>query len=143
MTYGASASNLTPPFTLDMLGLVYLSSVSLIIGVSGLVILYRRISFRLSGIITEGSFVRWEESGFRPKLYSPVISFQARDGEVYEFVGGPATNRQRQQRSYKVLYPPLEPQKAMNLSGMAYWAAPFAFFILSGAAAFAAAHQVH
>jgi hypothetical protein len=129
-----------------MLGFIYLTSLSAVLGVMALVILYRRIALRFSGIITEGSFVRWEESdysqnGLRQKLYSPVISFQARDGEVYEFVGGPATSSARQKKSYKVLYPAQDPQKAMNLSLLAYWAAPFAFFILSGAAAFAAVHQ--
>lgn len=130
-----------------MPGIIYLSSLSVVLGVMAIVILYRRIALRVSGVLTEGSFVRWEESecnqnGLMQKLYSPVISFQARDGEMYEFVGGPATSSTRQKKSYKVLYPALEPKKAMNLSVMAYWAAPFVFFILSGAAGFAAAHQV-
>ena len=123
------------------LGFVYLISVSAILGMTGLVIFYRRLTLYVTGVRATGNFVRWEIRGLNKKYFYPVVSFEAQDGKKYEFTGGPGNTKQESKDFYSILYPVRNPEKAMILSFLAFWAAPFAFFILSAGAAFAAFHR--
>jgi len=124
-----------------MLGIVYLLSVSTIMGVMGLVILWRRCSLFIHGARATGQFVRWELRGLRGEYFYPVVAFQAHDGKAYEFTGGSGSTTKKEEKSYRIVYPPDHPEKAMILSFLAFWAAPLAFFALSAGAAAAAWQQ--
>lgn len=104
----------------------------------GIVILWMRINLFFFGSRAIGTFVRWETRGIRGQYFHPVVSFVAHDGATYEFVGGPGRTRKKSKSSYRVLYPPKEPEKAMTHCFISYWAAPAVFFILAAGAAVAA-----
>lgn len=124
-----------------MIGVIYLTTLAAVFIVMGFAILWRRVSLVLSGKWSVGRFVRWEVRGLRTKYFHPVVSFEAADGNTYEFVGGPGATHQNPKERYSVVYPKDNPQAAMVHSLLAYWAAPFAFFVLGGGAAVAALNQ--
>lgn len=108
----------------------------------GLVILWRRIDLFIFGCRASGTFVRWESRGIRRQYFHPVVSFQAHDGQTYEFIGGPGGTRKKQKSSYHVLYPAEKPEKAMTHCFLSYWAAPPMFFILAAGTAVALVNRL-
>jgi hypothetical protein len=118
------------------LGIIYLSVVGAVLGVTGLVIFYRRLRLFISGIRTTGLFVRWETRGINKPYYYAVVTFSAQDGRDYTVVGGAGSRVMKQRASYAIMYPAQMPEKAMLYSFIDYWAAPLGFFILAGGAIF-------
>jgi len=122
-----------------MISLVYLTLLSATAGGVGLVILWRRVRLFAQGERASGEFVRWQGNG--RKLFHPIVTFEAQDGKRYEF-WGPGSSSKARKKSYRVIYPPQQPEKAMVLSFWGFWAAPPVFLVFSAAAAVAAISKI-
>lgn len=120
-----------------MIGVLYLYTVGVSLGLFGLFLASKRIALFISANRAVGEFVRFDQKG---RHFYATVKFEAANGNTYEFTGGAGRSPKpaRAAKKYTVLYPPDNPSKAMLYGFLNYWAAPLCFLILSGAAFFAA-----
>ena len=113
----------------------YFAIVGLVLGVFGVVILIRRIHLYLVGVRASAVFSKWEMRGHRRPAHHPVVRFIAQDGKEYEVTSLVGRRPQPMiEDRYTVIYPLANPRKGLVYSFVAYWLAPFGFFLLSFAA---------
>lgn len=117
----------------------YFAIVGIIFGVFGVIVLIRCLHLYLVGIRALGMFSKWEIRGFRHPAHHPVVRFTAQDGNNYEITSLAGRRPQPKiKERYAVIYPLSAPQEGLVYSLVAYWPAPFGFFLLSFAALYAA-----
>lgn len=125
-----------------MIGVIYLSTVSVVCGGFGLYQLWKRIGLFMNADRAVGEFVRWESQSRGATIYYyPVVRFEARDSKVYEFVAEVGSSSKSERKRYAILYPPDDPQAAMIHGFIDFWLNPLVFFTLAAGAAVAAMKQ--
>lgn len=125
-----------------MVGLIYLSLVSVACGVMALFLGYKRLAFLLIAKRARGRFVRWEIRGLRKMYYHPVVEFEAADGSRHEFIGAVGSSRKHERSQFVVFYPPDRPASAMIGSFADLCLPPLGFLVLALGAGVAAFQQI-
>lgn len=110
----------------------YLMIVGLILGITGIVTLTRRVYLYWTGLRAPAVFLKWETRGLGETTYHPVVRFTARDGTAHEVTGLQGSfKKQKIKVAYTVIYLASNPAKGLIYSPFFYWLVPFAFFLLS------------